>query len=273
MTLTITAAADSSSGSPRIRLDVASTVSGPLPIPTGAPVGVVRIHSDGARWPVLLEDGARLAGGSWAGFDYHPPFNTPVTYAAQAAGLESAASAETELPNDSSTWLVHRSNPELSVIPEMVTVLGDQDYESDAETFDVFNSKFPVTVSSGFRKAASSSIELTVPRAQVKDLLALFQDSGPVLLNTPGTDEWDLTWAWIQPGAIKVSNPAPAGYSLGAANFPMRKISFPFRHIGAPDVDVTPLWTCADVVATYATCAAVVATYSTCVNLALDVRS
>lgn len=273
MTLTITAVPDSSSDSPRVRLDVDSTTSGPLPIPGGAPVGVVRVHSDGSRWPVLLENGARLGGGSWAGFDYHAPFNQLVTYVAQAAGFESAASGVVELPNGSTTWLIHASTPELSLIPEMVTVIGDQDYESDADTFDVFNSPFPVTVSSGFRKSAASTIELLVLPSQVGAVLALLADSGPILINTPGTEGWDVTWAWAQPGAVKISNPAPANYVVGATKYPYRKVSFAFRHIGAPDIDVTPVWTCADVVATYATCAAVVAAYSTCENLALDVRS
>jgi hypothetical protein len=196
-----------------------------------------------------------------------------VTYAAQAAGFESAASTVTELPNDSTTWLLHASDPDLSLIPEVVTKLGDLDYESDAQVFDVFNSPFPVTVSSGMRKAASSTIDLMVLREDVPAVRALFADSGPILLNTPATDGWDITWAWVQPGPVKIGNPAPDGYTRGAVNHPLRSVSFPFRLIGAPDIDVTPVWTCADVVATYATCAAVTAVYSTCANLTLDVRS
>jgi hypothetical protein len=192
---------------------------------------------------------------------------------AQAAGFESAASPATELPNDSTTWLVPASDPELAVIAEVVTKIGDLSYESDAEAFDVFNSPFPVSVSSGFRKAAASSMEFMVPRASVVAVRALFADSGPILINTPASEGWDVTWAWVQPGAVLISNPGAEGFSRGPVNYPYRRVSFPFRHIGAPNVDVTPLWTCADVVATYATCAAVVATYSTCVNLALDVRS
>lgn len=272
MTLAVTAAVDFSLP-PRVRLDVAATTSGPLPVPGGAPVAVVRVHEDGSRWPVLLENGARLGGGSWAGFDYHAPFNQLITYVAQAAGVESAQSVVTELVNESTTWLIHASDPTLSLIPEVVTKIGDLDYESDAQVFDVFNSPFPVTVSSGFRKAAASSMELMVLREDVAAVRALFADSGPILLNTPATDGWDVTWAWVQPGAVKIGNPGADGFSRGPVNHPLRAVSFPFKLIGAPDLDVTPVWTCDDVVATYATCNAVVAAYSTCTNLALDVRS
>lgn len=272
MTLTITAAVDFSLP-PRVRLDVASTTAGPLPIPGGAPVSVVRIHEDGSRWSVLLENGARLAGGSWSGFDYHAPFNQFVTYAAQAAGLESSASGTVEMINDSTTWVIHPSNPDLSLTPEVVTKLGDLDYDSDAQVFDVYNSPYPVTVSSGFRKAPASSIEFMILKEDVSSWVELFADSGPILLNTPSTEGWDVTWAWVQPGALKVSNPGASGFSRGPVNHPLRTVSFPFRLIGAPDVDVTALWTCDDVVATYATCNAVLAAYSTCTNLTLDVRS
>jgi hypothetical protein len=216
---------------------------------------------------VLLENGARLAGGSWSGFDYHAPFNQLVTYAAQAAGFESAASTVTELPNDSTTWLIHASNPDLSLIPDKVREVGDLAYAVDAEQFDVYGSQYPVTVSSGFRKAAAGSMVFVVAALSVPDVRALFADSGPILVNTPGVDGWDVSWAWVQPGAVTISNPA------NMTGYPWRHVSFPFQVIGAPDIDVTPVWTCADVVATYATCAAVTAVYSTCANLTLDVRS
>lgn len=266
MTLTVTAVVDFSLP-PRVRLDVASTTGGPLPVPGGAPVAVVRVHEDGSRWPVLLENGARLGGGSWAGFDYHAPFNQLITYVAQAAGFESAQSVVTELVNDSTTWLIHASDPSLSLIPDKVREIGDLTYASDAEQFDVYGSQYPVTVSSGFRKAAASTLTVVVAAGSVAAVRALLADSGPILVNTPADDGWDVTWLWVQPGAVTISNPA------NMTAYPWRRVSFPFQHIGAPDIDVTPVWTCDDVVATYATCNAVVAAYSTCTNLALDVRS
>jgi hypothetical protein len=271
VTLTITPTVDFSLP-PRVRLDVAAGISGPLPVPAGAPISVVRVHADGSRWQVILENNARLGSGTWAGFDYHAPFNQSVTYIAQAAGFESAASAIREIPNDSTTWLIHSSDPTLSFTPELVTKLGDLEYESDAQVFNVYNSPFPVTVSSGTRKAASSSIEFMVLRQDIGTVQALFADSGPILLNTPSVDGWDLTWVWIQPGNVKISNPSPSS-NMGPARHPLRTVSFPFQLIGAPEIDTTPIWTCDDVVATYATCNAVVAAYSTCTNLALDVRS
>jgi hypothetical protein len=272
MTLSITAVLDGWSP-PRVRLDVDSTTGAPLPVPAGSPVAVVRVHADGTRWPVLLEDGARLGAGSWAGFDYHAPFNQAVTYVAQAAGNESAASAEVRILNAKTTWLCHDSTPALSFRPDIITKIGDLGYKSDAETFDVYNSAYPVTVSSGFRRAAASSLEFLITADRVPAVRALLASSGAVLINTPSKPGWDVGWAWVQPGDVTISNDGASGFDRGSINYPYRKVVFPFQVIGAPDVDVTPTWTCDDVVATYATCDVMLSHYTTCENLALDVRS
>lgn len=262
MTLVITAV-PSPASSPRLRLDVDSTPAGPLPVVDGSTLAVYRVHSDGTRYRVIREVGARLVSGSWAGYDYHAPFNQLVTYVAVASGQESASSAPTVLLSDQ-TWLIHPSSPDLSVLVDAVTKVAAFSRKGTAARHDVFNQ--PARFVSGEkRKGRTGSIEIVCDTVENEQAVyALLEDDTAILVNTPA--DRDLTWSWVHFGDEDYSNPGPK------VSTPYRLVSLPFEETDQPDLDLSSPWTCADVVAEFATCTAVLAAFATCEDLALDVR-
>lgn len=267
MTLTVAAAQDPYWLPPRVRLDVDSSTSLPKPVPAGSVVRVDRIHQDGQRFPVILEANARLGSGSWAGFDYCCPFSQPVRYVAVIAGQESSLSpVDAWLPSDK-TWLTHPTEPALSFQPLRIVSIGARTARSASKTFDVYGSAYPVSLSSGARRALSGDITIAL-RAEDEHLAAdLLEDSGPILINTPATAGWDLKWAWIQPGDVVYSNPG------GYATYRERLASFSYQVVAQPDTDITPEWTWAKVMATFPNFGAVRDDYVNGEALKLDSRT
>ncbi len=271
---------------PRLRVDVNSTPSGPLPVPNGSTVAVYRVHEDGSRFRVITEVNARLVGGSWAGFDYHAPFNQAVTYVAVAAGQESAASGPQYLLSDA-TWLIHSADPTLSVMVDAVTKVDPFTRKATAARHEVFG-KPTRFVSGERRKGRTGSIEIvcdTVENEQaVYDLL---EDDTPVLINTPAAR--DLTWLWVQfgddtPVLINTAEPRDLTWSWvqfrdeshanpgSKVTVLYRLVSVGFEETDQPDVDLSPPWTYGDIDATYASYTAIDAEYASYEDLALDVR-
>jgi hypothetical protein len=234
MTLTVTTSVPFGD-TPRIQINITSS-----PTVNGSVV-LWRTHTDGTVHRVLLEANPTMLG-TYVGLDFHAPFNQAVTYRAEAAGLVSAESGAQWLISDES-WLVHRSDPDLSVVVEkLVGPAAPYKYPSRATRFQVLNRRLPVYRTDYPRGGESGQLlvkcESEASRAALKALLA---DDGVLLLNTPYTDD-DLGWKWIKPLDLDISNPG------GSFNFPFRYATIPYEEASQPDADST-LWTWADMTA------------------------
>jgi hypothetical protein len=192
-----------------------------------------------------LEDNATIVG-SYVGIDYHALFNDAVTYHAETDALVSAESAEQWLISDDSTWLIHPTDPGLSVLVEkLVGPAAPYKYPSRASRFQVLNRRLPVHRTDYPRGGEAGQLvvkcESESTRAALKALLA---DDGVVLLNTPYTDD-DLGWKWIKPLDLDVSNPG------GTFKFPFRYATIPYEETTQPDADTAGVWDYADLTAQF----------------------
>lgn len=261
MTLGITAVYEPGEP-PAVKLVATSTTGGPSPIPNNTLIDVVRVHEDGTRHRVLTEQGPRLIGGGWAWLDVHAPYNQAVTYEITAAGF-TAVSGVAWVPCKR-TWLVHRSDPALSVRAEKVAAIGDRSTSSRAERFEPIGSK-AVFLTDGSRNGLNGSLTLRV--TDESPLRALFADDGVVLVNTPGVAGWDLTWLWVQPGQVKYANPLD-----GNITYRKRLVEIPFEESADPDVDLQPLWDYDAAAAAFATYTDLGAAYGSYLDLVTDTR-
>lgn len=248
---------------PRLRLDVDSTPAGPEPVPDGSSLAIYRIHEDGSRYQVITEVGARFVSGSWAGFDYHPPFNQMCTYVAVAAGQESAPSNGEQLLSEF-TWLIHPKDPTLSVQVDAITKVNGFSRRATAARHEVYG-KPTRFVSGEARKGRTGTMEIVCDTWENEQaVFKLLTDDTTILVNVPAPR--DLTWSWVHFGDDQYDNPGQKVTS------PYRLANLPFEETDQPDVDLSPPWTDADVVAEFATETAMLAVFSTCEDLALDIR-
>ena len=220
MTLTVTAAG----GFLDVPAVQVSVVSSPA---VTAPLVLWRVHEDGSRYRVLVEANANVIT-TWTGFDFHAPFNQPVTYVAEAGGLVSAESAPQWVVSDG-TWLIHASDPDLSVmVDKVIGPAAPYRYAGSAQTFRPLGSKLPVVRTSYPRGGESGQItvkcEDEASRAAVRACLA---DNGATLLNTPNTDD-DIGWKWVVFGDVDFTNPG------GFTGFPFRYVAVSYTHLTLP---------------------------------------
>lgn len=242
---------------PAVRVNVTSSPS------VTDRIQVWRTHEDGTTWRVLTEPNPVIVG-SWVGFDYHAPFNQPVTYYAQAGGLTSAVSAPVWVLSDS-VWIIHASDPTLSVMVEKITTLQPYTYGDRATEFVVLNRQNPVLRTDSPRggETGELTVKCSTPeqRAGVKALLA---DNGAVLLNTPFTVD-DIGWKWVRVKDMPISNPG------GYIDFPSRYIALSYSEVDPPDADAFPVWSAGQLKAAYATAGAAKAAYSSAQHMKLNV--
>lgn len=222
-------------------------------------VDVWRIHGDGTEHRVLTGANPRLSGGVWTGLDYHAPFNQSVTY--RVDGSESGSSAAAWV-SSSQTWLIHASEPELSVKVDSVRAIADRTRATRSVRFQPLAGGVTF-LTDGVRNGVTGS--LTVKVSDEEPLDALLDDDSVVLLNTPGTTGWDLAWLWLQPLDVAFQNPG------GFAGFPFRWVQIGFEQSEQPDVDSVAV-TCGTAATFAATCGAYAALYATCGAAATDTR-
>jgi hypothetical protein len=146
---------------------------------------------------------------------------------------------------------------------DAVAVIGDRTRATRATRFQPVAAP-AVYVTDGVRNGASGSIDVRVKDPAPID--ALFDDDSAILINTPGTAGYDITWMWVQPKDVQAVNPAG-----GWVKYAWRHVVIPFEETADPNSDTAPL-TCL-VAATYAaSCTAYQALYTTCAQAALDVH-
>lgn len=237
MTVSMTAAI-SGFVPPAVLLDVTSSPS------VTAPLVVWRVHEDGSRHQVIT--GQAVLIGGWSGTDYHAPFNQLFHYVAAAEGqAESAATPDLYLASDV-TWLIHSSDPSLSLPLDVIVKLGAKKKPARGAKFAILpasadEAPLPVVRWDSRRGPESGDIVILADDdVQVQALDALL-DRGPVLLNSARSEV--VRWQWIDPGDTEWE--PPGGYY----RTPLRQLSFPWEACRAPDSDLTPLSDWSDVAA------------------------
>jgi len=245
---------------PSVVLTVAATTGAPNPVVDGAALQVVRIHSDGTRHAVLTDANPRILGGVWTGLDCHAPYNQGMLYEITAG--PTATSTAVWLVS-TGTWLVHPATPALSVKVDAVAVIGDRTRSTRATRFQPI-ANTPVYVSDGVRNSVTGSIDVRVKDPAPID--ALFDDDSPILINTPGTTGYDITWMWVQPKDVQYVNPAG-----GWVRYPVRHAVIPFEECQDPATESAAL-TCTHAATYAASCTAYAAMYTTCAQASLDVH-
>jgi hypothetical protein len=258
--ITVVGAADYDVDVPRIELTVTATPS------VTAPLSVYRIHEDGSEWLLLSEDAPQLIGGTWVGFDYHPPLEQDCTYRAETAAESGTSTAMSMPAGVNVTWLVHPSEPALSVQVDRVISWSPPVHPPVSLMTRILGSSRPVHQSDSPRQALSGSITIACDSLAAENAMyALLADGGPILLNS--SRDRDFQWLWVQPGDVSVEN--AAGSYLG---YPSRRFVIPLQATTQPDVDVTPVWTDGDLTATGWTSAEAEAMYATDADMKLDNR-
>lgn len=262
MTLNITGAPHYRLGlPPSVLLTVASTTGPPNEVAEGSSIDLYRVHRDGTRHRVLTGAHPRISGGAWLGIDCHAPFNQAVTYEVTAG--PTVSSPPVMVPSND-TWLVHASDPDLSVRIRVVTVIADRGYKSRATRFQPFDAA-PVFVAADSRGGVNGSIEFGLPPAAVPAVLSLLADDSTVLISTPGSVDWDLKWLWCQPGDVSEKT------IPGTKKSDWRFITLPFEATAEPDTD-TAVLTCGEAAEFATTCAAYAALYANCGDASIDRR-
>lgn len=271
MTLTLTSTPEPSTGGqpPRIRLDIVGTA----PTSPSARYTLLRNDADGRQRTVVGVLNAALTTGTATTYDYHAPFNSPVSYTVTADTVTTSAAPVTLASVDS--WLVHRTNPALSVKIDAIVEIGERATTSTAALHWVYGAEFPVAKNEGVRHARAGQLTLRAnSQANHDAIIAALADSGPILINfaSPADlDEpawWDEVWTWIQPDTVTSSNP-----TAGWAFYPYRHIAIPYQVVDTPIAATVPLWSWADIAATYQTWAAFTAAYATWANATTDYRA
>lgn len=234
MTLTVSATL-TGTAPPAVLVDVASAPS------VTAEVKVWRVHPDGSRWRVLST--SRVLIGSWSGIDYHPPFNVPFRYVAEAAGQVSPASPELFVPSDV-LWLVHASTPALSRPVRVVVAMGARKKPARRARYAVLPASqdeepLPVVRSDSRRGPESGDLTILAFDAQECEAFEQLLARTPVLLNSHRSDI--VRWQWIDPGDLTIA--APDDF-YGVA---YRQLSFSWEACRAPSSDVAPLRTFGDI--------------------------
>lgn len=175
--------------------------------------------------------------------------------------------------NEKSCWLIHPTNPKLSVHlmdgpPGGLQSWGDRTRPNKVGQFDIPGRRTPITINDGQRRAVQSSISVrTAGDAMSNAIDAILDDGGPLLLVTPGTEGWDIKWEWIQPLDTAFKNNAQM------VSYPYRQTDIPYVVIDQPVVSSGSLWTWGDIASTYATWGDVTSTYATWGKLSTDTRS
>jgi hypothetical protein len=247
---------------PSVVLTVVSTTGTPNAVADGAQITLIRTHADGTRHQVLTEINPRISGGGWSGRDCHAPFNQSVTYEISCGPTVTSSAV---IVTSTGTWLVHSTAPTRSVNVDAVATIGDRTRSTRATRFEPVTAP-AVYITDGYRNGATGSIDVRVKNIGVAAIDALFDDDSSILINTPGTSGYDITWMWVQPKDVQHVNPAG-----GWVRYPSRHVVIPFEETADPVVDSAAL-TCKAAATYAATCTAYAAMYTTCTQASIDVH-
>lgn len=223
MSITISATSVAASP-PRVQLTVSSS-----PAVTDD-LSIVRIHSDGSEHPVL---GVGSIISTWSGYDFHPPYNSSLTYRAVSGALTATSSAV--VVSSSQSWIVHALDPSLSVIIRGVGPIASRTRSSRATSYLPTGNRNPVSRVDSPRGGPNGEIKLlAVSDAETKAIEDLLDSDLPLLINSVSA----FGWMWVQPGDSTTE------YASGYVRVESL-VTIPFISITEPDVN-TALWDLAD---------------------------
>lgn len=262
MTLTAAAIPDPTFSPPRIRINL-TTTGGASDL-----FALVRNDPDGRQRPVLLEVNPHFTSSAWSGWDYHAPFNQPVSYTVFSGALQANTSQVTLAMTQS--WLQHPTNPALSVPVDKVMSVGERVTASTATTHWAYGAHYPVVRSEGVRRARTGTLTFqTQTSDSLTKLRALLIDSGVVLVNMVLPGQPDESCLWVLPGDQTDTNPGD-----GWVYYPTRNVSFTYQMVDTPSGNTAPLWTYATLLADPAmtTYASLITQYANYGNMVIDYR-
>lgn len=172
----LTATPEPGASPPRVLLEV--TYAGQ------AEATVTRLDPDGVTRTVRLAGPASLVSGVWVGYDYESHFNAATTYTATTpvgAVTSNTVSLLVDVP-----WLRHPGVPSLSIPVEVIPPLEERSHGVNQAVLQPLGRRYPIVVSDGRRKAATSSLTFrTVDEAEAAALKAVLDDVAVLLLDAP----------------------------------------------------------------------------------------
>jgi hypothetical protein len=250
-----------------VKLTVTSTTGTPNPIPANTLLTLWRIHPDGSEHRVIAASEVRVIGGAAATFDYHPPYNVPITYRVEAAGV--AVVSGPVFVQCGSTWLISASTPALSVEVPQVAAIGELSRPTRSGEFVPIGGE-SIFINDGRRGGKVGSMAIRLPYELADAVWDLLDDDGVILINTPGTAGWDIKWQWVQ---VQDQGFANQGQVVWFRN---RVFTLPFKASGDPDVDLVNPWNAGVAAAYFAangiTAGGTAALYATALDLETNTR-
>lgn len=180
--------------------------------------------------------------GTMAGFTYSVPSGTVAASASTTATLDVAE-----------VWLIHPSQPSLSVpienpsdshgrdINVQSSTDSERTYQARQAIYQPNGRREAVVFPLGLRSAGSWTLVLNTHTLDARnDLLTLLDDQAPVLLRSPGDANWDLPDGWYAVGDVSVSRPIDIGSEQ------WRQMTLPLTRVAEPPVLVAPALTWGD---------------------------
>lgn len=179
---------------------------------------------DGVALPVrsgqALDDGGLV-------IDYEAPLGVAVTYT-----LDGATSTTTVPTDGAGAWLVHPTDPSLSM---RVTVVTDDanEWEAPGQVLEPIGSRDPIVVYRP-RSRHRGSLIFRTSWEQRQDVIALFADGGPILVNPPQACPLEWEWMWGALRGQRKGNDAKGGIEW---TLEYQRMAPPVGSITTPDTN------------------------------------
>ena len=202
---------------------------------------------------------------TWIGYDYEAPYGTAVTYQVvifSAGTTVASATSSSTTVSETSPWLVHPGDPDLSVELVGLRQIGARKRSITQAVQRVLGRSDPV-VTSDSRSDVEGSLQIgTSTLAEITALVDLVADGTPLLLNVPASLLWGVTYEWIALGDL---DEARVVAQVGAR--PHRLFSASYLVVARPEGDLLPQRTWADVISESSSWTDVLTTRATWANV------
>ena len=135
-----------------------------------------------------------IADVTWIGYDYEAPYGTAVTYQVvifSAGTTVASATSSSTTVSETSPWLVHPGDPDLSVELVGLRQIGARKRPSpkpSSASSDAPTQSSPPTVAATSKAHSRSA---PAPLAEITALVDLVADGTPLLLNVPASLLWE----------------------------------------------------------------------------------
>jgi len=182
---------------PRIRIELVGFL--------GTTATIVRIDRSGNRSPVRLGNPATLDAGTWLGYDYEAPYETPVRYEVTATRVVTSDPVVLDVRR---SWLIHPGIPDLSQ-PIVIRSIGDRTRAASRGVFDVIGRANPPTRSDGVRRAPTFDLVVKTTTVDEYDAMEELLGDSETLLLQVGFDFTGRTdYRWVSIGDVTDTQPS-----------------------------------------------------------------